>query len=90
MLDSSSFIDKVKSGNYDINYTQIIINLEGIRDTFNSSFGELLEDDIITEASDQQTLYSDVDNAIAILKANSFLEGNSITVEKDGNTTLTY
>ena len=90
LLDSSSFIEKVKSGNYDINYTQTINNLESIRDTFDSSFGGLAEDDVITEASDQKTLYSDVDNVIEILKANSCLEGNCITVEKDGNTTITY
>ena len=40
--------------------------------------------------SDQQTLYSDVDNVIDILKGNSCLEGKCITVEKDRNTTITY
>ena len=80
-----------ESGNYYINYTQTINNLESLRDTFDSSFGGISNDDLISEPSVQENLDNNVDNMIGILKANSCYEGNCIIIENDENTTtITY
>jgi hypothetical protein len=88
---SPSFIEEIESGNYHINYTDTINNLETVRDTFDSSLGGLADDDLITDPSDQQRLDYTIDNVIDILKSNScYEEANCISVEKDANTTITY
>jgi hypothetical protein len=87
-LNSSSFIDKAKSHNYDIDYNQTINNLESLKTTFDSSLGGLAEDDLITNPIDQRNIYSEIDSAIDVLKANSCLEDNCVVIEKHPNETL--
>jgi hypothetical protein len=87
-LNSSSFIDKVKSPNYDIDYNKTINNLESLKTTFDSSLGGLAEDDLITDPIDQRNVYSEIDSAIDILKANSCLEDNCVVLKKHPNKTL--
>ncbi|HEX7143381.1 MAG TPA: hypothetical protein VF222_12975, partial [Nitrososphaeraceae archaeon] len=89
-LNSSSFIDKIKSHNYDIDYNETINNLESLKTTFDSSLGGLAEDDLITDPIDQRNVYSEIDSAIDILKANSCLEDNCVVLEKHPNETLVY
>src|SRR5918994_723565 len=89
-LNSSSFIDKVKSPNYDIDYNKTINNLESLKTTFDSSLGGLAEDDLITDPIDQRNVYSEIDSAIDILKANSCLEDNCVVLEKHPNKTLVF
>ena len=89
-LNSSSFIDKVKSPNYDIDYNKTINNLESLKTTFDSSLGGLAEDDLITDPIDQRNVYSEIDSAIDILKANSCLEDNCVILEKHPNKTLVF
>ena len=89
-LNSSSFVDKVKSYNYDIDYNKTINNLESLKTTFDSSLGGLKEDDLITDPIAQRNVYSEIDSAIDILKANSCLENNCITLEKHPNKTLVF
>ena len=89
-LNSSSFIDKIKSHNYDIDYNETINNLESLKTTFDSSLGGLAEDDLITDPIVQRNVYSEIDSAIDILKANSCLEDNCVVLEKHPNETLVY
>jgi len=89
-LNSSLFIDKAKSHNYDIDYNQTINNLESLKTTFDSSLGGLAEDDLITNPIDQRNIYSEIDSAIDVLKANSCLEDNCVVIEKHPNETLVF
>lgn len=89
-LNSSSFVEKVKSNTYDIDYNKTIINLESLKTTFDSSLGGLKEDDLITDPIAQRNAYSEIDSAIDILKANSCLEDNCIVLEKHPNKTLIF
>src|SRR5215208_1552084 len=89
-LNSSLFIDKAKSHNYDIDYNQTINNLESLKTTFDSSLGGLAEDDLITNPIDQRNIYSEIDSAINVLKANSCLEDNCVVIEKHPNETLVF
>ena len=89
-LNSSSFVEKVKSNTYDIDYNKTINNLESLKTTFDSSLGGLKEDDLITDPIAQRNAYSEIDSAIDILKANSCLEDNCIVLEKHPNKTLIF
>jgi hypothetical protein len=89
-LNSSSFIDKVKTHNYDIDYNETINNLESLKTTVDSSLGGIAEDDLITDPIDQRNVYSEIDSTIDILKANSCLEANCLVLQKNPNETLIF
>jgi len=89
-LTSSSIINKIKPNSYDINYNKTINNLESLKSTFDSSLGGLAEDDLITNPIDQRNIYSEIDNTIDILKANSCLGDNCIVLEKHPNETIVF
>lgn len=90
LLNSSSYIDKIKSNNYEINYNKTISNLESLKTTFDSSLGGSVEDDLITDPIDQRNVYSGIDSTIDVLKANSCSGDNCVILQKNPNETLVF
>ena len=84
--ESISLVTKVNSGQYDLNTTQIVNNLESIKTTFDSSVGGVEEDDRVSDTSDQLNLLSYTDLMIDIFKANTCSEGNCIPIDKNDTT----
>ena len=72
-LISVSFVNKVNSGDYEINFKAINC-LKGINlSSFDSSLdGLAAEYDLITDPTNHQKLFSDVENVIDVLKVNSY------------------
>ena len=88
--ESISLVTKVNSGQYDLNKTQIINNLESIQQTtLNSSVAGLAEDDHIADTNVQLNLNAYTGLILDIFKANTCTEDTCIPIDKN-DTTLLY
>ena len=60
----------------------MIKGLNGIKSSFDLSINGLEENDFIIEPTDHQKLFSNVDNVINLLQANSCNDENCIMLER--------